>query len=242
MRSGRDSPRIEFSIVPLELAGLRSGILATLTDTLVGLSPEVMHSAAGVPHLSGPSSADVKLSFHETLQRCHNAMNTHSELLTNLASLATIAGFSVVIYAAIVAGHQLREMTRSRHLEAMLKVYEMLNAEAARNARRYVYTHLRDKAPEAITAEDRHNAERVTIVLDQMARLVESRLVPSDELLAGHADMIIRVWNVLQPHICYHRSLIGETHAEHFERLMNLAEAYNARHHPERVVGPPVDL
>jgi peroxiredoxin family protein len=57
-----------------------------------------------------------------------------------LSSVATVLGFAVVIYTTVVALGQLKEMTRARHLEAMLQVYEMIGSEEARKHRKYVYT------------------------------------------------------------------------------------------------------
>src|ERR1051325_4529892 len=75
---------------------------------------------------------------------------TNSNFWSILASIATVLGFAVVSYTAIIALGQLKEMTKARHLEAMLQVYEMIGSESARKHRKFIYTELKS-APEALT-------------------------------------------------------------------------------------------
>ncbi|MFZ2361603.1 MAG: hypothetical protein WA040_19845 [Anaerolineae bacterium] len=150
---------------------------------------------------------------------------------STLSSAATILGFAVVIYTAVVALGQLKEMTRARHLEAMLQVYEMIGSEEARKHRRFIYTELESK-PEELTPSERKHVEQVSVTFDRIGKLVESGLIPRDELLESHCEVIIRSWKKLEPYILYHRHIVGGRHAQYFEHLAATAQEYHSRHFP----------
>ncbi len=159
----------------------------------------------------------------------------------NFASIATIIGAAVVIYAAFVAVSQLREMTKARHLEAMLRVYDMIGSEKARSSRRFIYSELRSK-PDAVTPEERENIEYVSVTLDQVGALVSAGLVPSDQLFGSHCEMITKSWDRLTPYILYRRRHLDRTFAINFEKLANSARAYQSAHLTTTDWAGPEDL
>jgi hypothetical protein len=154
---------------------------------------------------------------------------TNPDFWSMLASIATVLGVIVVIPTAIIALRQLKEMTKARHLEAMLQVYEMIGSESARKHRKFIYTELKS-APEALTSDEREHVEQISVTFDRIGKLVASDLIPKDELLSGHCEVIIRSWNKLEPYILHHRKVIGNYHAKHFETLANLAQEYHSKH------------
>jgi hypothetical protein len=141
---------------------------------------------------------------------------------SDLASLAGIIGAGVVIYAAVVAVRQLKEMARSRNLEAMLRVYELIASKEARASRRFIYTELSSE-PDAVTSEELDKIEEVSVTFDRVGALVGAGLVPADLLFASHRDMIIRAWDRLAPYVAYHRLQRYAAYARHFEQLAGLA-------------------
>lgn len=142
-----------------------------------------------------------------------------------LASMATVLGFVVVSYTAVVAMKQFREMTKSRHLEAMLKVYDKISSQEARNQRRFIYSRLKSP-PEEITEEEREQVEQVSITMDNIGKLVKDGLVPAHELLDSHCEVFVRTWKKLHPYILHHRKIIGGRHVEHFEWLAVIAQQH----------------
>jgi len=150
---------------------------------------------------------------------------------SNLASIATIIGAFVVICAALIAVSQLREMTKARHLEAMLRVYDMIGSEKARSSRNFIYTQLRSK-PDTVTPEEREKIEEVSVMLDQVGSLVKAGLVPSDALFESHCEMITLSWKRLAPYILHRRRHLDSTFASHFEQLAESARIYQSRHSP----------
>lgn len=156
---------------------------------------------------------------------------TNPDFWSTLASIATTLGVMIVIPTAIVALRQLKEMTKARHLQAMLQVYEMIGSESARKHRKFIYTELKS-APETLTSDEREHVEQISITFDRIGILVASDLIPKDELLAGHCEVIIRTWNKLEPYIKHYRKVIGNYHAKHFETLAILAQEYHSKHSP----------
>lgn len=157
---------------------------------------------------------------------------TDPNLWSTLASIATVIGVGFVIPTAVVALRQLKEMTKARHLEAMLKVYEMIGSESARKQRKFIYTELKS-TPEELTFDEREQVEQICVAFDRIGILVGSDLIPKDELFAGHGQVIIRTWTKLEPYIKHHRKMIGNYHAKHFEALAALAQEYHSEHSPD---------
>ena len=154
-----------------------------------------------------------------------------AELWSLLASMATVLAAVLATAAAVFALRQLREMTRTRHLEAMLRVFEMMGGDEPRMQRRFIFTELKS-SPDRVTPEERWKIEQVSVTFDRIGRLVQLGLVPEEELFAGHCEVIIRCWRRLKPYIEYHRQQLGGRHAKVFEGLATLAEAYHKRHFP----------
>src|ERR1051325_5220670 len=107
----------------------------------------------------------------------------------------------------------------------------MIGSESARKHRKFIYTELKS-APEALTPDEREHVEQISVTFDRIGKLVASDLIPKEELLAGHCEVIIRSWNKLEPYIKHHRKVIGNYHAKHFETLASLAQEYYSQHSP----------
>ena len=151
------------------------------------------------------------------------------------ASITTVLGFFVIVYTVLVALGQLKEMTRTRHLEAMLRVYDIIGSHEARIQRRFIYTQL-TSPPYQLSSEERDHIEDVSASFDRIGKLIEDGLVPRDMLFDSHCEMIIRCWIKLKPYIIYHRQQIGGRHVEHFELLANEATQYHQKHFPGRII------
>jgi hypothetical protein len=146
-----------------------------------------------------------------------------------LASIATIIAAIVVVFAAYLTVRQLAEMTKSRHLEGMLKVYEMIGSDEARRSRRYIYEKLRSE-PESVSESERSHIEEVSVLLDKIGALTESGLIPGALLFESHGVMIVRIWERLEPYILYYRQFRGPKYVRHFERLAVSAQRYETTH------------
>jgi hypothetical protein len=156
---------------------------------------------------------------------------TNPDFWSILASISTVLGSIVVIWAAIVALGQLKEMTQTRHLEAMIQVYDLIGSKEARGHRRFIYTKLKSK-PEKLTTEEWGIVEDVSVTFDRIGNLVEHGLIPKGELYDGHCSVIAKLWIKLEPYIMYRRQLLGTRFVEHFEKLALDAREYYSEHFP----------
>jgi hypothetical protein len=107
----------------------------------------------------------------------------------------------------------------------------MIGSEDARSKRRYLYTQLKAK-PGHLTPKQRKIVEDVSVTFDRIGILMESGLVPRNELLSSHCEIFIRTWRVVEPHIVSFRETIGGRFVEHFEKLAREAEVYYSKHFP----------
>ncbi len=156
-----------------------------------------------------------------------------------IASFSNFAALIVLIVTAAIIGRQLREMTRTRHLEAMLKVYDLISSSEARSMRKFIYNEL-NSDPDKISCEERNIVEQVCVDFDNIGKLVKSRLVPANELLESHCEMFIRIWQKLAPYIQHHKEVVGGRHVPHFVQLAKLAQEYHSENFSNedlRVVG-----
>ncbi|WP_305785328.1 hypothetical protein [Symbioplanes lichenis] len=95
------------------------------------------------------------------------------------ASIAAVIGAVVVVCAALLTIRQLREMTKARHLAAMLQIYELIGSPDARAARRRIYRELKSE-PSEVTNREREAIDDVAIILDRVGLLVKAELVPAE--------------------------------------------------------------
>ena len=153
-----------------------------------------------------------------------------------VASVAVVIQSLVVVCGIILAVNQLKEMTKTRHLEAMLRVYDMIGSPEARKQRRFIYAELKSK-PGKLTSEEQEIMEQVSVTLDRIGKLAESGLMPQDDLLEGHYEVFIRTWKKLEPYIRHHRQIAGNRWVQHFEKFAKIAEDYRLKHYPDANLG-----
>lgn len=149
-----------------------------------------------------------------------------------LASIATILGFIVLTYTAILVFNQLKEMTKARHLEALLRVYDMIGSAEARKHRAFIYNELNSK-PESLSPREREIVEQVSVTFDRIGILVESGLVPKKELFEGHHEIFVKTWRKLESYIYHLRQIAGSRWVLNFERLSEMSQEYHNKHYPQ---------
>ncbi|MFC2104791.1 hypothetical protein ACFLS4_05520 [Bacteroidota bacterium] len=154
-----------------------------------------------------------------------------AEIWSIASSCVTVIGFTVVIFTAIIALRQFKEMIKSRHMEGLINVYELMGNEQARIDRYHIYNKLK-KDPEKISLDDWKCIQRVSTSFDKIGLLVKAGLVPKKELLESHYEVFIRSWIKLEPYIKNYRKQIGGRHVNHFEELANEAKNYHQENFP----------
>lgn len=139
--------------------------------------------------------------------------------------IATIIAVVVAAIAAWPTYRQLAELVRTRKLEALTGVFELISSERARLDRRYIFHNLRNR-PDEITPMDRDAIERVAVDFERVGSLVKLGLVPAEELLSHHAAVIARAWQVLEPYIAHRATQLRGNYAQNFLWLGNEARGY----------------
>lgn len=156
-------------------------------------------------------------------------------LMDFVVSCVTIIGLIFVILAAWFAKDQLKEMTRARKLDGMLKVYEMIGSKDARDKRHYIYFKLKS-SPEKLKKKEIEIVQDVSVTLDRIGQLVASGLIPREELFHSHSEMFIRTWKHLEPFVMHFRKTINGDYVNNFETLARQAETYFHEHNPGKKI------
>jgi hypothetical protein len=158
-----------------------------------------------------------------------------STLWSAVSAISAATGLAVVIFATIIGLQQLRELVRARHLDAIMRVYDMISSDDARSARRHVYTQLSADPPHT-SAGDWRRIEEVCVVFDKVGAMTASQLVPEDELFKSHCLVILRSWVKVEPYVDYRESILDSRYVSHFRDLAARAERYRNRFLPSEHV------
>lgn len=153
-------------------------------------------------------------------------MNVH--FWDAVTAIAAVISLIVVAYGVTVALRQLKELTRNRHLEAMLRVYELIGSDQARESRRFLYSHL-ESDPQHVDDNAWMHVDRVATLFDRIGSLAKANLIPIGELLDSHGDVLIRSWTAVEPYVNHRRRLTGARHVQNFEWLSALARNHRMK-------------
>jgi hypothetical protein len=132
--------------------------------------------------------------------------------------LAAISQTLIIAIAALVAVRQLRETSRQRKFDALLRVYRTIGSSDARENRRAIYEEL-PNSPEKLTPEQWRLVGDVAVMFDHIGALAKFALIDEKELLETHGPMIARLWSRLEPYIQYERARLGPGRVAAFEAL-----------------------
>ena len=142
-----------------------------------------------------------------------------------LGGLAASIGLFAAAFAAWAAYKQLVELVRTRKLEALSRVFDLISSVEARRARRFVMHELASP-PDSITPRERDAIEQIAVDFERIGSLVRLGLVPQAELLAHHAPVIARTWQRLEPYLEYRAKVLGGNYAHNFRWLGKEAQGH----------------
>jgi hypothetical protein len=91
--------------------------------------------------------------------------------------LNTVSALALLVTVLIMA-FQIKEMRRATYATAFKAVYDMLQTDDVRNARRIVLRTLASKPLDSWTDEEKRIAEKVCSCYDTVAIMVRNRMVP----------------------------------------------------------------
>jgi len=118
---------------------------------------------------------------------------------TVIASIAAIIQAVVVIIAVIIALIQLNQGTRARSLDAFLAISQDLRNENIVEARRWIFTKL--KNTRNLTNRQKTKVEALCVIFDKIGVLVKHGLIPKDVAFSMYFDVVLRTWNRVESFI-----------------------------------------
>lgn len=182
--------------------------------------------------------------------------------LSETRDIATIAGAAFTGIAAVVAAWQLLVANRMRKLQALSTVFATLASEDARTDRRVLFS-LYQGEPKELTIADLQaifegkdidlkpvtedqllRVEKVCVAFDRIGSLVQLGLVPIEQLLESHSEVVVRSWVFARSFAYRHRKKFGSQHGQCFEWLAREALVRRAARQPRLIdirICPPDD-
>jgi len=152
-------------------------------------------------------------------------MSTDVVTIVGIA-LNTVSALALLVTVLIMA-FQIREMRRATYAAAFKAVYDMLQTDDVRNARRIVLGTLSSKPFDSWTDEEKRIAEKVCSSYDTVAIMVRNGMVPADVVADSWGDSLRRTWRVLSPLVdAYRAQRNSSEYWDDYEWLAKQAEKY----------------
>ena len=152
--------------------------------------------------------------------------------LTQWSDIATIAqGIVAVILLlyAFVFARELRESIRTRHLEGLTMVRELMSTRKAAEDRKWVYQELK-RAARPLSDDDAERIREICRPLDYIGLLCRHGLLPVDTVIETYHRNIVDMWNHVQPLVVqWRQGQSGEDYYAEFEWLAVRASDWQRR-------------
>ena len=140
--------------------------------------------------------------------------------------LNTVSALALLVTVLIMA-FQIREMRRATYAAAFKAVYDMLQTDDVRNARRIVLGTLASKPLDSWTDEEKRIAEKVCSSYDTVAIMVRNGMVPVDVVADSWGDSLRRTWHILSPLVnAYRVQRNSREYWDDYEWLAEQAKKY----------------
>lgn len=140
--------------------------------------------------------------------------------------LNTVSALALLVTVLIMA-FQIREMRRATYAAAFKAVYDMLQTDDIRNARRIVLGALAGKPLDSWTDEEKRTAEKVCSSYDTVAIMVRNGMIPVDVVADSWGDSLRRTWRILSPLVdAYRVQRNSREYWNDYEWLAKQAEKY----------------
>jgi hypothetical protein len=107
----------------------------------------------------------------------------------------------ILAVTAIVLIWQIREIRRATYAASYKAVYDMLQADDVRLARRIVFTRLQNKAPDMWSEDEIQAAEKVCYTYDCVGIMARNKIVPAKYVADSWGDSLRRSWVILEPFV-----------------------------------------
>lgn len=122
-----------------------------------------------------------------------------TELVGYLQALQAIVTLVVLIYGVVVA-RDIRESVKTRYLDGMKYVRDLLVTPEAAEKRRWVYQDL-EKAATPLSPENADRVRNICRDFDNIGLLCRKGLLPTDIIVETYSRNILDMWERLKPSI-----------------------------------------
>lgn len=153
------------------------------------------------------------------------------------AALATWVYATLVFITVIYAVVQVRELRKNRKLQTSFILFQELQAEKVRNARRYIYDHVPMSTEGVDETELKKHAvacEEAIQMFHRVGYLLREKQIDPDSILENYWDVVWRCWRRTASLIRWSRD--QRNNPEHFfafEHLYNMCEEYRKKNNYE---------
>lgn len=139
-----------------------------------------------------------------------------------------IATTALIAFTFLVYVLQLRAMRSASTAQNILAVFNYLQGTEVREARRIVFTELKEKPLTSWTEDDRRVASLVYGTYDMAGILIRQGLVPKDLFVTNWGASIVRCYEVLEPFLMeLHTLAPGTKYGDHMKWLREEVRAHN---------------
>ena len=166
---------------------------------------------------------------------------------SSISSITATISVLVAIGAIIISSYTVRSQKKQNQFNNLLKVFELLNKEDRRKARKEIYRaylnfqnkykNKKDKPDDLLNDRDvkdreslQHNIEIIRADFDQIGSMSENKLFSDNAYFASAWDPTLRCWECLELHIQKQRRIRkAPYYMTYFERLAKKAEKYRIK-------------
>lgn len=150
-----------------------------------------------------------------------------NDILLFYASIVSSAG---VLVTVIIMAIQIKEMRRATYATAFKAIYDMLQSENIRDARRIVLLQLSNKPLSEWTDDELRAAELVCSTYDSVAIMAKNEMIPVHVIVDNWGDSIYRSWKVLYPLIRqYRENRAANEFWDDYEWLVSQTKKYTSQ-------------
>jgi hypothetical protein len=159
------------------------------------------------------------------------------DLWSMIEALSTALAAAAVVSAGFVAYRELSEISNTRSLEVIDRLFDELNSTENIDARRWVFQNL-PTDPEAgiptLSTEERQKIKQVLNSLDRVAFLTQPGWIDEALVMPWMNPMVVKAWSKLEPYVDYERQRRKEP--DYYQSARQLAlrcQAWRKEHLPE---------
>ncbi len=138
------------------------------------------------------------------------------------AAFATVVQLIVVVLALLYAKRQLREVMRSRNLDATKQLLNEIGAPDLRMARTYVLDRSEPISRDLsnVSKEELDIIRSVAVAYDRVGYMIKQDLIPEKALFDFQREEIEQLWQKIEPVILYFQQDRGRpNYCRHFKDL-----------------------